>query len=104
MALVRGVMRDSSLDSSRFSVSGRMSAKTMRAPRRAKAFAVETNVKEGTITSSPARKSNKSEAISSACVQEVVSNARRTPRASRSRFSHFIEKQLLPAIRPSAIA
>ena len=61
--------------SSRFSVSGRMSANTGRAPRRTNAFAVETNVKAGTITSSPGSMSSRRAAISSACVHEVVRRA-----------------------------
>ena len=60
-------------------MSGRMSAKTGRAPRSTNAFTVETNVNDGTITSSPGRKSSSSAAISSACVHDVVSSARRTP-------------------------
>jgi hypothetical protein len=51
-----------------------MSANTTRAPRSAKALAVDTNVNAGTITSSPGPTSSKSAASSSAWVHEVVSS------------------------------
>ena len=70
MARVRGVISASSRVSSRFSVSGRMSTNTGRAPRSTKALAVETKVNDGTITSSPGSRSSSSAAISSACVHE----------------------------------
>ncbi len=85
MARVRGVTRASSRASSRLSVSGRTSAKIGRAPRSTNALIVETKVKEGTMTSSPGLISSRSAVISSAWVQEVVSNARGTPSASSSR-------------------
>ena len=50
-----------------------MSTKTGTAPRSTKALAVETNVNDGMITSSPSARSSSMAAISSACVQEVVS-------------------------------
>ena len=53
-------------------MSGRMSTKTGVAPRSTKALAVETNVKDGMITSSPGPTSASSAAISSAAVQECV--------------------------------
>ena len=56
-------------------MSGRMSAKTGFAPRRAKALAVETKVNDGTITSSPGLRSSSRAAISRAWVQLVVSSA-----------------------------
>jgi len=96
MRRVRSVMSDSSLRSSRFSVSGRTSAKTGRAPRSAKALAVETKVKDGTMTSSPGFRSNSSPAISSACVQEVVSSALPTPCSCSSRAWHFFVKPPSP--------
>ena len=55
-------------------MSGRMSTKTVRAPRSANAFAVDTNVNDGTMTSSPGCMSSSSAAISSACVHDVVSS------------------------------
>ena len=67
-----------------FRVSGRTSTKTGRAPRRTNAFAVDTNVKDGMITSSPGSKSSKSALISSACVQDVVKSAFRPPVARSS--------------------
>ena len=46
--------------------------------------AVETEVKDGMITSSPGSRSHRSAAISSAAVQECVSRARFAPRRSSS--------------------
>jgi hypothetical protein len=63
----------------------------MRAPRRAKALAVETKVKEGTMTSSPALISSSNAHISSAWVQEVVTSARGTPSVCSSNSWHFLE-------------
>ena len=57
--------------SSMFSVSGRMSTNTGVAPRSTNALAVETNVNDGMITSSPGPMSSSSAAISSAAVHEV---------------------------------
>ena len=61
------------------SVSARMSTKTGTPPRSTKAFAVDTNVNDGMITSSPGRMSARSAAISSAAVHECVSSALRQP-------------------------
>ena len=79
MARVRGVISSASLAASMLGLCGSLSAKTMRAPRRAKALAVDTKVKAGTITSSPSRMFSSSAAISSASVQEVVISALRKP-------------------------
>ena len=69
-------------------MSGRMSANTGLAPRSTKALAVETNVNDGTMTSSPGLRSSSSAAISRACVQEVVSSALGAPTACSSRVWH----------------
>jgi hypothetical protein len=53
-------------------VRGSMSANTTRAPRSAKADAVETKVKLGTMTSSPGPIESRSAASSRAWVHEVV--------------------------------
>ena len=82
IALVRGVISDSSRLSSMFRVSGRMSANTGVAPRSTYAFIDETKVNEGTITSSPARTSSSSADISSAAVHDVVRRALATPNDS----------------------
>ena len=87
-----------------FNVSGRMSMNTGVAPRRAKAFIVVTNVKEGTMTSSPGWMSNNSAAISSACVQDVVRNALGTPSHCSSKAWHFLVNGPSPEIRPFATA
>ena len=76
MARVRGVIAASISVSSMFSVSGRMSTNTGTAPRSAKALAVETNVNDGMITSSPGCRSSRSAHISSAWVHDVVSRDR----------------------------
>ena len=59
---------------SMFKVSNVESTKTGFAPKSAKALAVDTNVNDGTITSSPGFKLHSNADISSACVQDVVSN------------------------------
>ena len=56
-----------------------------RAPRSTKALTVEGKVNEGTITSSPGLMSRSSAAISSACVQDVVSRTLDTPRTLSSK-------------------
>ena len=84
MALVRGVIAASISDSSMLSVSGRMSTNTGTAPRRTNALAVETKVNEGMITSSPGCRSSSKALISSAAVQECVSNALAQPVRSSS--------------------
>ena len=58
-----------------FIVSGRMSTKTSFAPARTNAVAVEEKVKLGRMTSSPGWRSQRSAAISSAVVPEVVRSA-----------------------------
>ena len=79
MARVLAVTAASIFVSSIFSVSGRMSTKTGTPPRSTKAFAVETKAKDGMITSSPGCRSTRIAAISSAAVQECVSNTLREP-------------------------
>ena len=63
-----------------FSVSGRTSTNFSVAPRSRKALAVETNVYEGRMTSSPGATSHSSAAISSADVHDVVSRTRAAPK------------------------
>ena len=58
------------------SVSGRMSTKTSRAPSRTNALAVDTNVNDGKITSSPGFRLHKMAAISRAAVHEGVNSTR----------------------------
>ena len=67
-------------------MSGRISTNTGRAPRRAIALAVETNVNDGRIASSPGPKSHNRAAISRAAVQDGVSSTLAMPnwRASSS--------------------
>ena len=72
ITLVRGVIRHSSRDSSIFMVSARTSENTIFAPRNTNAFAVDTKVNDGRITSSPGATFNKSADISSASVHEVA--------------------------------
>lgn len=88
------VINCSSFASFRLNVSGRMSMKTGVAPRSTKALAVETKVKEGTITSSPDWMFNNSAAISSAWVQEVVSSAFGTKRVSSVLLKQAVELPL----------
>ena len=73
-----------------FSVSGRMSTKTGVAPRSTTALAVDTNVKDGMMTSSPGPSSSSIAAISSAAVQEWVSKACGQPIACSSQAWHFL--------------
>ena len=73
MTRVRGVTSDSSFDASRFGSSPRLSTNTIVAPWRTNASALETNVYDGTITSSPGPTPVRMAAISSASVHEVVS-------------------------------
>jgi hypothetical protein len=61
-----------------------MSANTGRAPAFRIALAVDTNVKLGTITSSPAPMPAASIAISSAAVHELTTSAARAPVDSQS--------------------
>ena len=74
-----------------------MSTNTGVAPRRTKALAVETNVKDGMITSSPGPTPLRIAAISSAAVHEWVSNAFRLPTRSSSHPWHCFENWPLPA-------
>jgi hypothetical protein len=69
------VIARSTASTSMLSVHGSTSTKTGVAPRETNAFAVETNVNVGTITSSPAVTPARIAAISSAAVQDGVSNA-----------------------------
>ena len=62
----------------------------MRAPRKTKAFAVETNVKEGTMTSSPAGVKQQGAHLR-ACVQELVTIALGTPSVCSNRAWHLFE-------------
>src|SRR6185503_6307002 len=75
---VRGVRRRSTSAGSRPSVASSMSANTGRAPTRSTALAVDTNVNEGQITSSPSPTPSASSASSIACVHDVVSSTRFT--------------------------
>ena len=81
-----------------------MSAKTGRAPARTNAFAVETNVKDGRMTSSPGPTAQRSAAISSAAAQDVVSSAFATPHRSSIIRQHAAEKRPSPAVFPRATA
>jgi hypothetical protein len=82
---VRPVIAAATARSSRLRVSGRQSTKTGTAPRSTYAFAVETNVNDGRITSSPGCRSSSSPVSSSACVQDVVSSADGAPTSAVSR-------------------
>ncbi len=62
-----------------FIVPGSTSTKTGTAPRRTNAFAVETNVYDGMMTSSPGVRSSRIAASSSACVHELVRSTRDDP-------------------------
>ena len=66
-----------------------MSANTGRAPTRSAAFALETKVKDGQITSWSRPIPSESSASSSAWVHEVVSSARWMPSIPASRPSTF---------------
>jgi hypothetical protein len=92
MALVRGVMAASILVSSMFNVSGRISTNTGTPPRSTNALAVETNVKDGMMISSPGWVSASRPIISSAAVQECVSKARWQPIRCSSHALHFLVK------------
>ncbi len=80
IARVRWVTAASISSALMLSVSGRMSTNTGMAPLSANAFAVETKVKDGMITSSPGFRSHRSAAISSAAVHDGVISTRRVPR------------------------
>src|SRR5688500_13285279 len=97
MALVRGPRSGCIVRSSTLSVSGRQSAKTGRIPFEANALAADTNVNDGTITSSPGRASRRAAAISSAAEHEFVSNALPAPVAVSSSASHDLVNTPFPA-------
>src|SRR5258708_6272278 len=75
------------------SVSRLISTKTGVAPRNTTAFAVDTKVNDGMMTSSPGARLHRSAAISSADVQDWVNSASPTPRRC---FSHV--QQILVAV------
>ena len=81
-----------------------MSTKTGTPPRSTKAFAVDTNVNEGMITSSPGRMSPSRAAISNAPVQECVSSALTQPTRSSSQAWQRRENVPSPAIWAPAMA
>ena len=85
-------------------MSGRMSTKTGTPPRSANAFAVDTNVNDGMITSSPGTMLPRRAAISSAPVQECVSSALTQPTCSSSQAWQRREKMPSPAIWAREIA
>ena len=74
-----------------------MSTKTGIAPRSTNAFAVETNVNDGMITSSPGPTPLRMAAISRAAVHECVSSAFWLPMRSSSQAQHRLENAPLPA-------
>jgi hypothetical protein len=72
-----------------------MSTNTGTAPRSATALAVETNVNEGMITSSPGARSARIAASSSADVQEPVRSTRAAPvRCSSQRLQRSVKGPL----------
>jgi len=74
-----------------FSVSGRMSTNTGTPPRSTNAFAVETKVYEGMMTSSPGSMPARIAAMSSAAVHECVSSALAAPvRPSSQRLQRAV--------------
>src|SRR5512140_421987 len=81
-----------------------MSMKTRRAPRRRYALVVLTNVKEGTITSSPGFRSSNRADISSAWVHEVVRRTFGAPRRLSNNWLHFLVKGPSPDVCPLLIA
>jgi len=89
MALVRGVMAASISVSSMFIVSLRMSTKTGTPPRRTKALADDTKVKDGMMISSPGPISQRMAAISRAAVQECVRRAFPQPRVFSNHSWHL---------------
>ena len=76
-----------------------MSTKTGTAPRRATALAVELNVKEGRITSSPGPIPARIIIISRAAVPEGTRMAFLHPVLSSSHLAHFLENAPSPAKR-----
>ena len=85
-------------------MSGLQSAKIGVNPCIAKAFAVDTNVNEGTITSSLGRASTISADISSADVQELVRSAACALVSSRRRVSQACVNGPLPDSLPLRMA
>ena len=81
-----------------FIVSGRISTKTAFAPRRTNASAVDTNVYDGIITSSPGCISAKIAAISVACVHDVVNKAFLVPVVFSIHSEHFFVNSPSPQI------
>src|SRR5258708_582904 len=76
-----------------FRVSGRISTKTGFAPARTTALAVDTNVNEGMITSSPGLRSQSIAASSRAEVHDgVISTLGIAKRSSRSRAQPLVKK------------
>ena len=104
MALVLGDMAPSIRASSILRVSDLISINTGTPPRNTNAFAVETKVYEGTITSSPGFMSSNRAAISRAAVQEWVSSAFLVPVFSSSQRWQFCVKGPSPAKTPLAYA
>ncbi len=86
MALVRSVTAASTQAGSTFIVCSSTSTKTGTAPRMAIAVAVEENVNDGQMTSSPGSSSSRRPAISRAWVHEVVSSACFVPVCSTSHW------------------
>ena len=102
---VRSVIASAARAGSRFSVSGSTSTKTGVAPRRTNALAVEENVNEGMITSSPGPTSDSSAVISSAPVQECVMSTRAgVPVSSRMSAWQCSPAGPLPPVQPRSSA
>src|SRR6185436_10123348 len=80
-----------------------MSAKTGRAPRNTYALTPETNVNDGTMTSSPGFRSRRSADISSACVHDVVRRTFFAPRSCSSIACARFVKAPSPEMCPFAI-
>lgn len=80
------------------------SAKIIFAPLRINAFAVDTNVYEGIMTSSPGFIFNNKAEISNALVQEFVINVFLKPYRFSKNSSHFLVNIPSPDILPEATA
>jgi len=98
------VIKASISDSSMFSVSGRMSTNTGRAPQRTKAFAVETNVYEGMMASSPGPIPHRMAAISKPAVQDGIISALAMPNCSWMIRTQPLVNRPSAAISPRASA
>ncbi|VVT29630.1 conserved hypothetical protein [Hoeflea sp. EC-HK425] len=98
------MIRGSIFSASMFIVPGSTSAKMGVAPRSTTALAVDVNVKEGMMTSSPGPRSSSNIAISSAAVQECVRNALLQLKWRCSIFSHSPVKCPSPLKSRRAIA